>query len=113
MTIRKLAERIGARIRTGEDGTEREIAGGYCCDILSNVLSKGKRGMAWITIQTHMNVVAAAALTGIYCVVAAEGMRFPDDVVKKAAEEGICLLESGLTAFEIAGRMQPLGARGA
>ena len=54
-------ERIsGARCLTGPY-EDREIACGYTCDLLSHVMGRGQADMAWITVQAHMNVIAAKA----------------------------------------------------
>ena len=37
-----------------------EITDGYICDLLSWVMARGTEGMAWITVQTHLNVLAVA-----------------------------------------------------
>ena len=41
---------------------EREITSGCACDLLSWVMAHGCGDMAWVTVQTHMNVIAVAAL---------------------------------------------------
>ena len=62
MKVRELQEKIGATVLTGEVGLDNEIESGYCCDLLSWVMAHGKQGMAWITVQTHMNVIAVSVL---------------------------------------------------
>lgn len=70
--------------------------------------------MAWITVQTHMNVIAVATLHEMSCVIVPEGIRVEEPVTAKAAEEGVAVLSSPLTAYEISGRMHArgVGARG-
>lgn len=100
---------INARARTGGAGLENPITGGRVCDLLSHVLARGQKGDAWITVQTHMNVVAVAVLRGIACVIVPEDIPVPDDVAAKAAEEGVAILSSPLTAYEICGRLRDAG----
>ena len=102
MTVRELAKRTDAEILTGDSGTDAEITEGYCCDLLSWAMAHGKKGMAWITVQTHMNVVAIAVMKGMTCVIAPEHAAFAGDVIAKAREEGIHLLSTKYNAFEIA-----------
>lgn len=109
MNAKSLSELIEARILTKTADTEREISSGYTCDLLSWVMAHGREGMAWITVQTHMNVIAVATLHDMACVIIPEGIKVEDDVIEKADEEGIVILASALTAYEISGRMHAQG----
>jgi hypothetical protein len=111
MTIRELADMIGATVETGAVDTDRDVTCGYACDLLSWVMSRGREGMAWVTVQAHMNAVAVAVLADMSCVIAAEGVRFDEAVVKKADDEGVALLASDKSAYEIAGMMYEKGIR--
>ena len=94
MRVSELERLCGATCLTGEY-EDREIACGYTCDLLSHV-------MAWITVQTHMNVIAVAALMDFACVVFPEGLPVEAAIVDKARQEDVILLSSGQTAFELA-----------
>lgn len=109
MNISALSEKIEAVIVTRSADTLREISSGYTCDLLSWVMAHGREGMAWITVQTHMNVIAVATLHDMACVIIPEGIKVENDVIEKADEEGICILTSPLTAYEISGRMHDSG----
>ena len=108
MTIQELAALIGGTVQTKTVDTSREVTCGYCCDLLSWVMAKGKEGMAWATVQAHMNVVAVAVLADMSCVIAAEGVQFGADVIEKA-EEGVALITTDLSAYHVAGRMHEKG----
>ena len=109
MNIRELANAIGAEVMTKSVDLNREVNAGYTCDLLSWVMAHGKEGMAWITVQTHMNVIAVATLHDMSCVIVPEGIRVENDVAAKANEEGVAVLTSSLSAFEICGRMYKAG----
>ena len=111
MTIAELMEKAGAAALTKDVALTREIGSGYCCDLLSWVMAHGKPGMAWITVQTHMNVIAVATLHEMSCVVIPENGRIAPDVQAKAEEEGIAVLSSPLTAFELSGVLYESGVR--
>ena len=55
-----------------------------------------------ITVQTHMNVIAVAALMDFACVVFPESLPVEAAIVDKARQEDVILLSSGQTAFELA-----------
>ncbi|HOQ07543.1 MAG TPA: DRTGG domain-containing protein [Clostridiales bacterium] len=101
MKVAELAAKLDAKVLTGENGTDREIKGVYCCDLLSWVMSHAGKSSAWITVHTHMNIVAVAVLTELSCIILPEGIEAEEATVSKAAEEGIPILSTGLTAYEI------------
>ncbi len=88
---------------------DKEITCGYACDLLSWVMAHGEEGMAWVTVQTHLNVVAVASLAEMACVILPEDIVMEPDVLAKANAEGLCVLSSPLTAYEICGRMAGQG----
>ena len=109
MNVRELMPHIEARALTGETGLDNPVSAGYACDLLSWVMAHGREHMAWVTVQTHMNVIAVATLHEMSCVIIPEGIHVEDAVAAKAAEEGVAMLSSPLTAYEISGRMHARG----
>lgn len=104
MLVTELAELIGAKIVSpGEIG--REVLCGYACDLLSWVMANGKEGCGWITVQTHLNVVAVASLHDMAAIIYPENIDAESESIEKAREEGIAVLKSDKTAYEIAGLM--------
>ena len=109
MTVNDVASVLGAALLTKDTDTSRPVREGYSCDLLSWVMAHGREGMAWVTVQTHMNVIAVASLHDMSCVIILEGIHVEDEVLEKASEEGISVLSSGLTAFDICGRLAAAG----
>ena len=109
MKVSDLAALIDARSLTEGISEDKEILCGYVCDLLSWVMAHGEEGMAWVTVQTHLNVIAVAALAEMAGVVLPEGITMEQDVLEKANAEGMCVLSSGLTAYEICGRLSAQG----
>jgi len=109
MKVSQMVEALSLKVLAGERFLDRGAESGYCCDLLSRVMAKGKKGMAWITVQTHMNIVAVAALVEMACVIIPEGIEVDRKVLDKAEEEGIIVLSSDLTAFELAGKLYQMG----
>lgn len=81
---------------------EREINGVYIGDLLSWVMGKAQMDNAWITIMSNINAVAVASLTDTACIILAEGVTLEADVVAAAESKGINVLNSPLSAYEIA-----------
>lgn len=82
--------------------SEREIEGVYIGDLLSWVMGKASADYAWITIMSNANAIAVAALTDVSCIILAEGVTLPEDVVALAGDKGINVLSSSLPAYETA-----------
>lgn len=109
MKVSDLIPLIEAKNLTPTISEDREITCGYVCDLLSWVMSHGDSGMAWVTVQTHMNVIAVAVLSEMACVILPEGIEMEAESLEKATSEGMVVLQSPLTAFDICGRMASKG----
>ena len=107
MTVEKLVQSLSLEVLSLEDG-KREIAGGYCGDLLSWVMGKAKSGNAWITIMNNLNVIAVASMTDVSCVIFAENSEVDEQIVQKGREQGINLLRSGLDAYTLCARIYNL-----
>lgn len=103
MTVAELNKLLSSESFSGETGMDREIQGGYVSDLLSDVMGKIKDGYLWITMQSHMNIIAIAALRELPAVLIVNGITPAPEVIKKAKDEGIALLGTPFTAFEAAG----------
>ncbi|MDA8082561.1 MAG: DRTGG domain-containing protein [Nitrospiraceae bacterium] len=111
MTLQELAKGLDVEVLTGDAKLEREIAGGYVSDLLSDVIGNAKEGFVWITFQVHMNIVAAASLKGLAGIILVNGRRPPQDTLQKASEENVIIMTTPLPAFEVVGRLYELGLR--
>ena len=109
MNVRELMPHIEARALTGETGLDNPVSAGYACDLLSWVLAHGKQGMAWCTVQTHVNVIAVAVLMEMACVILVEGVEAEPASLKKAQDEDMPVLATGKTAYEVSVLMGQAG----
>ena len=112
MNVRELMELIGAKNLTPDAPRDREVTCGYTCDLLSWVMAHGREGMAWITVQISMNVVAVASLMEMAAIIIPEGIEMEEATLKKAREEEICVLQSEKTAYELCALMAGAGLPG-
>lgn len=101
MKVSEFASRINGVLVTGDTAGDRQIKGVYCCDLLSWVMSHAEKGSAWITVHTHINIVAVAILTEVSCIIIPEGIEVDENTVKRAVEEGVAILSTPLTAYEV------------
>ena len=112
MKVSDLINKLPLEVLTGEESLEKEITGGYCSDLLSIVMSSARQGHVWITMQGHPNLVAISVLINLSAVVVAENSKVDDETIEKARGEGTVILRTGLTSYEIAGRLYKLGITG-
>lgn len=113
MTVQELAASVPFSVVTGQDALVREVTGGYASDLLSNVMGQAKQGNVWVTMQGHQNIVAVASLSGLAAVIVAGGSQPDPEAIKKAEAEGVVLLTSSLSSFEVTGRLYQMGIAGA
>lgn len=81
---------------------DREIDGVYIGDLLSWVMGRAQMDNAWITIMTNVNVIAVASLADTSCVILAEGVEMPADLVETALQKEINILSSSQPIYETA-----------
>jgi hypothetical protein len=82
---------------------------GYAADLLSCVMAGAKSGAIWVTLQAHINIVAVAALAEVCAVIISEGAVPDPDVIEKANVQGIILLGTKTTTYQVVGRLWEMG----
>jgi hypothetical protein len=114
MKLEEIAQKLGFTELTPAvpGSSDSEIDRGYASDLLSDVLAHAPEGGLLVTLQVHLNVIAVASHAELTAVVFA-GNRCPeDDVLAKAAAEGLALYSSPADTFDIVGRLYSLGVKG-
>lgn len=100
MIVQKLIDTYDFELLT-DTNTDVEIKGIYSCDLLSWVMANGEEGNAWITVQTHQNILAVASLIEFSCIILPIGVTIDESVVEKATEEDINILKSNMKPYDI------------
>lgn len=108
MKVSELVKVLNLTVFAGEQSLENEITGGYVSDLLSDVMGHAAEGDVWITLQTHQNVIAVASLRDLAAVILVKGFEPDEDSVQHANDEGIPVLGTKLSAFEITGKIYDL-----
>ncbi|MEY8339323.1 hypothetical protein AALB16_15090 [Lachnospiraceae bacterium 62-35] len=102
MTVQQLIDKeIFHTVNPGND-MGRDIEAVYCCDLLSIAMGRAPSGCAWVTVMANLNTLAVASLADAACVIMAEGVKLDEMALKKAAIEGICVLETEEPVFQAA-----------
>lgn len=110
MRSSEFAEKLNLTPMCKGDG-DLEIEGVYIGDLLSVAMSKAKKNYVWITIQTHINIVAVAELLELACIIVVENMEIADDTIEKAEELNIPIFKTRESAYRIGCRMWDLGIK--
>ena len=94
---------LEASVVCGE--TDKAFEGVYVGDLLSRAMSRVECDNMWVTIMSNANVVAVATLTEPAAIILAEGVSLLEDALKGAKENGITVLSTKLSAYEISVRL--------
>jgi len=86
--------------------------GGYSSDLLSCVMAGAKKGHIWVTLQAHLNIVAVAALNEVAAIIITENAQPDTASIAKANQQGVILLSTPQSTYEINGKLWELGIRG-
>jgi hypothetical protein len=105
MKLSDIVKELSLDIKTYKDGLLNDVTGAYVSDLLSDVMANSKEGNIWITLQTHINIVAVASLKVIKGIIIVSNRPVPEETLKKAEEEKITIMTTPFPAFEIAGKI--------
>jgi hypothetical protein len=112
MTLSDLASRLDLKAFTSGIPLERPVQGGYASDLLSDVIGHARKDDLWVTMQVHPNIVAVAVLKELAGIVLVGGRVPAEETLAQATREKVPVLGTGLTTFELAGRLYGMGLRG-
>jgi serine kinase of HPr protein (carbohydrate metabolism regulator) len=112
LKLKEIVEKLDLEVKSASSKLKNDVKTGYASDIISDVMANTRAGDIWVTFQTHENMVAVANLNDLAAVIVVKG-RVPDkDVIDKAEKEGVVILISRESAFEVAGRLHAFGISG-
>lgn len=108
MTVKDVVEALSLKVYSGSAGLNKEVTGGYTSDLLSDVMGNAQAGNIWITLQTHVNVMAVATLKDISAVILVKGLEPEANTLAQSNNEEIPILGTNLQTFEICGMLYNL-----
>lgn len=111
MTLGEVVKALNLEVRSGDSEMGRVIHGGYVSDLLSDVIAGAKEGDLWITLQVHQNVVAVAFLNNLAGIVIVGGREPDPDTLKKGEEQGVPIMVTSQSAYEVVGKLYEMGIR--
>ena len=90
---------------------DKDVAGVYISDMVSDVIANAKAGELLVTVQIHSNMIAAANLVDVCAIVVTQGKLPTDDVVKMAEKAEISIFSTTLNRWQVATRLYEAGIR--
>ncbi len=108
MQLQKIVRALELQVKSGGSHLDREVGGGYASDLLSDVMAHAKKGDIWVTLQIHANIVGVATLTELAGIVIVNGREPEKDTLEKAEAEKVPIMVTGLSAFEVVGKLHGL-----
>ncbi len=108
MVLGTIVEKLGLGVKTAPRDLTREVTGAYVSDLLSDVMANSKEGNLWVTLQVHPNIVAVATLKDLSGIILVNGRQPAEETLKKAEEEQIPLMTTGLPTFQLVGKLYNL-----
>jgi len=113
VNVEELLNNLDLTVTAGKTGLNRQVMGGYCGDLLSDVMANAPIGCIWLTVQGHQNIVAVALLREMAAIVIVGGNTPDQETQQKADQEGIPLLLWPESSYNLAWHLHDSGIPGA
>jgi hypothetical protein len=112
MNLQTIIEKLGLKVLTTPVDFKQVIpTSGYSSDLLSCVMAGAKKDCLWITLQSHDNIVAVAALLEMAAVIITEDAQPEPSTVTRANGKNIIILSTPHSNFTVIGKLWELGLR--
>lgn len=112
MTLLEMINKLNLTVLTKKKDFEKITpTTGYASDLLSCVMAGAQKKGVWVTLQSHNNIVAVAALLELSAVIITEGAVPDPDTIARANEEGITLLATNDFTYPVVGKLWELGLK--
>ena len=112
ISLKDIIDKLNLEPLSSSREVDRAVEGGYASDLLSCVMKGAAKDFLWVTLQSHLNVVAVASLATLSGVIITEGNRPDSETVARAEKEGVVLLATPKTTFTVVGELTSLGVKG-
>jgi serine kinase of HPr protein (carbohydrate metabolism regulator) len=105
MKVEDIVKKLNLKVLSGKTFLEKEVTGGYCSDLLSDVMGNANEGNLWITLQVHKNIIAVASLKEVSGIILVKGLVPEKETLELSEKEEIPILSTQESAFDIAGKL--------
>jgi hypothetical protein len=111
-SLKEIIETLNLETLSSVSADGRSVVAGYASDLLSCAMKGAGKDYVWVTLQSHLNVVAVASLSNLAGVIITEGNRPDPETVARADKEGVVLMVTPKATFTVVGELTRLGVRG-
>lgn len=108
MNVADVVKKLDLDVLSGKSHLNKNVTGGYCSDLLSDVMGNASEGDLWITLQIHKNILAVASLKEVAGIIVVKGLTPDEETLEISEKEEIAILSTNESAFEIAGKLYQL-----
>ncbi|MGD8984261.1 MAG: DRTGG domain-containing protein [Desulfobacteraceae bacterium] len=112
LKLTDLVDKLQLEVKTGGHRLDVGVTRGYASDLMSDVMANANEGDLWVTLQTHQNIVAVAAMKALSGIILVNGREPEKETIQKAEAEEVPIMTSRLPTFELVGRLFELGVSG-
>lgn len=110
MNLQQIIDQLNLTVLTeAREFSNISPTGGYSSDLLSCVMAGARRGYLWTTLQAHLNIIAVAALNEVAAIIITENAQPEAASITKANQQGVILLSTTQSTYEINGKLWQLG----
>jgi hypothetical protein len=112
MNLNEIIQKLNLEVLTEQkDFSTLTAKSGYCSDLLSCVMTGAEPEGLWITLMSHSNIVAVAALLDLTAIIITENAQPDQETIDKANEKGVTMLSSPEPNYDVIGRLWELGLK--
>lgn len=112
MDLKNIISDLDLKVLTREfDFSTIDVTNGYVSDLMSCVMAGASKNDIWVTLQSHSNIVAIAALLDLSAVIITENSMPEEETIQKANQENVILLSTPHPSFDIVGKLWDLGIK--
>lgn len=111
MNLKELAGIINAEVISDVDLGEINVPCAYACDLMSDVLAFCSPGSLLLTGLTNIQIVRTAQMLDIPAIVFVRGKIPLEETVTLAKENGIPILLSKFSLYEVCGKLYAAGVK--
>ncbi len=112
MKLREIISIVEGELVSKKANLDMEIACGCAADLMSDVLAFAEPGSVLLTGLCHPQVVCTADMADIAGIIFVRGKYPPPETISLAEEEGIPLVVTSHSMFEMCGCLYQAGLRG-
>ena len=100
MKLRQVAELLKARVFTDETLLENRVDNVFCTDLMADVLRYASSDTVLITRLLNLSVVRSSMMAEGHCVVFAEGVEPPAELLRLAETHEIAVMATEQSMFD-------------